>query len=42
VAFETPPTEGMTGVGVHRLARRTAAAAGDLEQPLFVFGSHRA
>ncbi len=42
VAFEAPQTDALTGVGVHRLARRSPAAPGYREQPLFTFGSNRA
>jgi hypothetical protein len=41
LAFDALSTESMTGVGVHRLARRAASAPGDLDQPLFSFGSRR-
>ncbi len=42
VAFEALQTDALTGVGVHRLARRSPAAPGDRKQPLFTFGSNRA
>jgi len=41
VAFEALQTDALTGVGVHRLARRSPAAPGYREQPLFTFGSNR-
>jgi hypothetical protein len=31
----------MTGLGVHRLARRAASASGHPNQPLFSFGSQQ-
>ena len=42
LAFEALHTDSLTGVGVHRLARRSPAAPGYREQPLFTFGSSRA
>lgn len=41
LAFDALSTESMTGVGVHRLARRAADAPGDLDRPLFSFASRR-
>ena len=42
VAFEALQTDALTGVGVHRLARRSPAAPSYRDQPLFTFGSNRA
>jgi predicted RNA methylase len=41
LAFDALRTDSMTGVGVHRLARRVARAPGDPDQPLFTFDSKR-
>src|SRR5262249_14244341 len=41
LAFDALETGSMTGVGVHRLARRVADASGHLDQPLFSFGSQQ-
>lgn len=41
LAFDALGTESMTGVGVHRLARREASASGHPPQPLFSFSSHQ-
>jgi hypothetical protein len=42
VAFEALQTDSLTGVGVHRLARRSPRAPGYPEQRFFTFGSNRA
>ena len=42
VAFEALQTNALTGVGVQRLTRRSPAAPGYREQPLFTFGSNHA
>jgi hypothetical protein len=41
VAFEPLQTDALTGVGVHRLARRVPGTPRSPEQPLFTFGSHQ-
>jgi hypothetical protein len=41
LAFDALETEAMTGVGVHRLARRAVVASGHRDQPLFSFRSER-
>lgn len=38
VAFDALETEWLTGVGVHRLARRATSASGHPDHPLFSFG----